>query len=258
MPVAHPPMRPLRIAMIGQRGVPATFGGIEHHVEEIGARLAARGHEVTVYARTNYTADRPIGTGGCGRGICRPWTPNTSTRSSTARWRPWTRSCGEPTSSTTTRSVPASSPSCRIPLSREGGADGPRPRRRAREVGRAGADRPAVAEWLCARVPDATIVVSKDLATYYRTGTGGGRLHPERRQRTDDPSSPRDHERLGLRGGAYVLFVGRMVPEKAPDLLIRAFRRLAADRRLVLAGGSSFTDDYLRSVEALAPPTPAS
>src|SRR3712207_2210958 len=40
--------------MVGQRGVPATFGGIEHHVEEIGNRLAARGHEVTVFSRKNY------------------------------------------------------------------------------------------------------------------------------------------------------------------------------------------------------------
>ena len=32
--------RPLHIAMIGQRGAPATFGGVEHHVEELGARFA--------------------------------------------------------------------------------------------------------------------------------------------------------------------------------------------------------------------------
>ena len=47
-------MKPSRIAFIGQRGIPATVGGIEHHVEEIGARLADRGHEVTVYTRGNY------------------------------------------------------------------------------------------------------------------------------------------------------------------------------------------------------------
>ena len=29
----------LRIAMIGQKGLPATFGGIEHHVEELGSRM---------------------------------------------------------------------------------------------------------------------------------------------------------------------------------------------------------------------------
>ncbi|GAA1417373.1 glycosyltransferase [Agrococcus citreus] len=39
----------MRIAMLGTRGVPAAYGGFETAVEEVGARLAARGHEVTVY-----------------------------------------------------------------------------------------------------------------------------------------------------------------------------------------------------------------
>jgi len=41
----------VRIAMIGTRGVPARYGGFETAVEEVGRRLAARGHEVTVYCR---------------------------------------------------------------------------------------------------------------------------------------------------------------------------------------------------------------
>lgn len=39
----------MRIAMLGTRGVPASYGGFETAVEEIGARLAERGHRVTVY-----------------------------------------------------------------------------------------------------------------------------------------------------------------------------------------------------------------
>ncbi|WP_241843008.1 DUF1972 domain-containing protein [Agromyces albus] len=50
-PEQHPPP-PLRIAMIGTRGVPAAYGGFETAVEEIGSRLAGRGHEVTVYCRS--------------------------------------------------------------------------------------------------------------------------------------------------------------------------------------------------------------
>ena len=46
--------RPLHIAMVGQKGLPATFGGIEHHVEHIGRRLVERGHRVTVYCRGTY------------------------------------------------------------------------------------------------------------------------------------------------------------------------------------------------------------
>src|SRR5204862_652941 len=58
--------------------------------------------------------------------------------------------------------------------------------------------------------------------------------------------------RFGLHGGDYVLFVGRLVPEKAPDLLLRAFRHVPGDVRLVIAGGSSFTDRYTDSLTALA------
>ncbi|MBV8302595.1 MAG: glycosyltransferase family 4 protein, partial [Acidimicrobiia bacterium] len=58
--------------------------------------------------------------------------------------------------------------------------------------------------------------------------------------------------RFGLRGGDYVLFVGRLVPEKAPDLLVRAFRRVPGDVRLVIAGGSSYTDRYTDSLTDLA------
>lgn len=51
--------RPLRIALIGTRGVPARYGGFETAVEEVGRRLVARGHEVTVYCRTAPGQARP-------------------------------------------------------------------------------------------------------------------------------------------------------------------------------------------------------
>jgi glycosyltransferase involved in cell wall biosynthesis len=56
-PSDHPPT-PLRIAMIGTRGVPAAYGGFETAVEEIGSRLAARGHDVTVYCRSAADSSR--------------------------------------------------------------------------------------------------------------------------------------------------------------------------------------------------------
>lgn len=47
----------MRIAMIGTRGVPARYGGFETCVEEVGSRLAARGHDVVVYCRPGYDAE---------------------------------------------------------------------------------------------------------------------------------------------------------------------------------------------------------
>ena len=43
----------MRIALVGTRGVPARYGGFETAVDEVGRRLAARGHDVTVYCRSN-------------------------------------------------------------------------------------------------------------------------------------------------------------------------------------------------------------
>ncbi len=53
-----PKGRPLSIALVGTRGVPAHYGGFESAVEEVGARLVARGHRVRVYCRTGNSPDR--------------------------------------------------------------------------------------------------------------------------------------------------------------------------------------------------------
>ncbi|MDH3815027.1 MAG: glycosyltransferase, partial [Acidobacteriota bacterium] len=44
----------MKLAIIGTRGVPANYGGFETFAEELGARLAARGHQVTVYGRRGF------------------------------------------------------------------------------------------------------------------------------------------------------------------------------------------------------------
>src|SRR5262244_1665114 len=48
--------RRLRIGMLGTRGVPASYSGFETCAEELGARLAQRGHEVTVYCRVPHVS----------------------------------------------------------------------------------------------------------------------------------------------------------------------------------------------------------
>ena len=45
----------MRIAMIGQKGIPAIYGGVEQHVQDLSMRLVKLGHEVTVYSRGWYT-----------------------------------------------------------------------------------------------------------------------------------------------------------------------------------------------------------
>ena len=110
------------------------------------------------------------------------------------------------------------------------------------------------AGWVSARVPDATIVVSRNLAEHYRARYGRATVYiPNGVERPSTARPPRlITERFGLRGGDFVLFVGRLVPEKAPDLLIRAFAKVPGHTSLVVAGGSSFTDRYTDELVALA------
>lgn len=49
-PGANSPPATLRIAILGARGIPASYGGFETFAEQLATRLAARGHQVTVYA----------------------------------------------------------------------------------------------------------------------------------------------------------------------------------------------------------------
>src|SRR5689334_4566508 len=51
-------MKPLRIAMLGTRGVPANYGGLETVAEEVGARLVERGHRVSIYCRAHNSTTR--------------------------------------------------------------------------------------------------------------------------------------------------------------------------------------------------------
>ncbi len=247
-------MKRLRIAMVGQRGVPATFGGIEHHVEELGSRLVERGHDVVVYARPNYL-EEPIQEH---RGMRIKVLPTVSSKHLDAIVHSGVSTVAAMRERVDIVHYHAIGPGIPAVL--------PRFASRAKVVltvhgrdserGKWGGGARTVlrtAEWMSARVPDATIVVSRDLQNHYADAY---------RRRTwyipngVDPGEPlaanEIAKRWGLSKGSYVLFVGRLVPEKAPDLLIRAFRRLPGDLRLVIVGGSSFTDDYVTSLETLA------
>ncbi|MBI5023203.1 MAG: glycosyltransferase family 4 protein [Candidatus Magasanikbacteria bacterium] len=48
----------MKIAMIGQKGLPAVWGGVERHVEELAIRLVKNGHQATVYSRSWYSQKR--------------------------------------------------------------------------------------------------------------------------------------------------------------------------------------------------------
>jgi glycosyltransferase involved in cell wall biosynthesis len=244
----------LRVAIIGSRGVPAMEGGVERHVEELGARLAARGHEVTVFCRNNYVRERPD----TYRGMHLRYVPTAPTKhldfiahsaisSVLVLRRPPDIVHYHALGSGLVAPLPRYLSSSKVVMTVHG-LDYARAKWR-------GAAKVALrlGEKLSARVPHATITVSRSLAEHYATRLGRAAVYiPNGVPEPDIRPLGELAARFGIRDTPYFLFVGRLVPEKAPDLLLRAFALVEGDVRLVVAGSSGFTDDYTQSLHGLA------
>ena len=71
------------------------------------------------------------------------------------------------------------------------------------------------------------------------------RLIPNGVSRAEYAAPDRIREVFGLEKDAYLLFLGRMVPEKGIHYLIEAFQGVRTDRKLVVAGGASDSEAYI-------------
>jgi glycosyltransferase involved in cell wall biosynthesis len=106
---------------------------------------------------------------------------------------------------------------------------------------------------LSGRVPHARVAVSRGLAGHYLDRFGTTTRYIPNGVTAPRPVPARQITgRFGLTEGGYLLLVGRLVPEKAADLLIRAFRRVETPLRLAVVGGSSYTDDFVTRLRAEA------
>jgi glycosyltransferase involved in cell wall biosynthesis len=94
-------------------------------------------------------------------------------------------------------------------------------------------------------------VVSKTLRKYFKEQYGAKTVFIPNGTNPGAQLPPNKIKRFNLDKHPYILFVGRLVPEKGCHYLIEAFRRLDTDVRLVMAGGSSFSDGYVDSLESL-------
>jgi len=103
------------------------------------------------------------------------------------------------------------------------------------------------------RWADEIIVLSQAVQDYFM-GTYGRRtvLIPNGVNRPRMVSADLIRSRFGLEGQDYILFLGRLVPEKGLRYLIEAFRQVKTDKKLVIAGGSSDTDDFTRELHSMA------
>jgi len=240
----------VKIAMIGQKGIPATYGGVERHVEELAAQLVRMGHEVTVYCRKHYTSEKTTH-----RGITLKILPSIHTKHLDALSHSMAAVADAVRSSFDVIHFHAVGPASLTWVPRlfwkkklavvatVHSADW---RRRkwgvfAKACLRAGA-------WAAMRCAHRTIAVSQEMTDYF-AARGGEVAHIPNGVERAERQAIRELARFGVKEKKYILWIGRFVPEKRVEDLVTAFRSCRTDHTLLLAGETDPSDTYFRRVE---------
>ena len=104
-----------------------------------------------------------------------------------------------------------------------------------------------------AKYADALIVLNRGDQKYFKeTFHRDAILIPNGVNRPEHLKPELICKQFGLQGNDYILFLGRLVPEKGLRTLIEGFRRVRTDKKLVIAGGGSDTDGFVAELKALA------
>lgn len=247
-------MPPMRIAILGTRGVPANYGGFETFAEQLGKRLVQCGHEVTVYGRDLFVPRKTRSY--LGMRIVRLPAPQskyfeTVIHTLFAAFHALTQHydivyvCNS-------ANVPA------VILLRLFGqrvvlnVDGLEwKRRKWSGIGRAYY---RLCAWTAARLPVHVVTDALVIQQYYQTAYGrhtdyfpyGTELEPV----ADDGTLAR----LGLEAGHYVLYVSRLEPENNAHVVIAAYASVKTDLPLAVVGDAPYASEYIASLRATNDP----
>ena len=249
-----------RIAMIGHKFIPSRDGGVEVVVSNLAPHLAEIGYDVTCYNRTNKQFKKLRKSGELEkeyRGVHLIWTPTVDRRGLAAM-----------TSSIFATVRAAFGRYDLIHFHTEGpcilcwlprlfgkkivvtihGLDHMR-----QKWGRLASAYIMQGEKAAARHAHSIIVLSNGVRDYFREKYGRETvLIPNGIDPAEIKPACEITKQFGLSSREYILFLGRLVPEKGIHYLIKAYQMLQTDKKLVIVGGTSDTDDYVKQLYDMA------
>ncbi len=240
-----------KIAVIGAKGLPAKQGGIERYCQEMYPRMVEQGYLIDLYARGSYTNSTKFLTNYC-HGVRVISIPSITIPGFDALTNCSLAMIIAIFAQYDVIHIHALGPALWCWIGKFftkskiivtcHGLDWQRSK-----WGKLSSQLIRLGEWMAVKWADEIIVVSQYLKTYFQQTYG--------KKTSYIPTAPGNYlpcdpgftylKSLALEPKKYILFLGRLVPEKRPDLLINAFEKLQPnDWKLVLAGGHSDTQDY--------------
>ncbi len=242
----------MRIAILGTRGVPARYGGFETFAEELGARLVARGHQVTVYGRDQWVL----------RGI-------KSHRGMDIKRLPAPRSKYLETVVHTLFAafavLPrrydliyvcnlANLPALFVLLAGRKkvvlNVDGLEWQRA--KWGALGRTYYRLCAWMAARLPVHIVTDAHVIQRYYRDHYGRATYFFAYGTGLTPVSDDGTLARLGLESGRYVLYVSRLEPENNADLVVAAYAKVKTALPLALVGDAPYASQFITALRKAA------
>lgn len=249
----------LSIAMLGHKRIPSREGGVEIVVSELSTRMVALGHSVTCYNRKGHHvsgADYDNAVSNDYQGVClkRVWTMQR--RGLAAMTASFSASILAAFGRYDVVHFHAEGPCATIWLPKLfgkkciatiHGLDHQRAK-----WGKFASWYIRFGEKCAARFADEIIVLSRNVQEYFRKNYGRETVYiPNGVQRPTKMPAQIITEKYGLHNEDYLLFLGRLVPEKGLRYLINAYKQLNTTKKLVIAGGASDATGFAEELKQM-------
>lgn len=251
----------LNIVMLGHKRIPSREGGVEIVVEELSTRMAALGYHVTCYNRGgHHVSGAEFDTKSMNeyRGVKLKTAWTLDKKGLAAVTSSFFAAVRSAFSKADAVHIHAEGPAfmCWLPklfgkkvIVTVHGLDWQREKWKSGF----GAKYIHAGEKMAVRFADEIIVLSRNVQDYFKNTYGRETIWiPNGVAKPEIADADLIRKRYGLEKDGYILFLGRLVPEKGINYLIEAFRGTETGKKLVIAGGSSDSDDYAQQLRATA------
>lgn len=246
----------MNVALLGTRGIPASYSGFETCVEQLGQRLVQRGHQVTVYCRSHHITYQGSHYHRM-RLVKLPTIANKYLDTIVHSFISSLHALAQ-RYDVALYFIAGNSPVTWIPrlagtrtILNVDGLDWKRekwPTLAKKYI--------QFAEYLATKFPNAYVTDSHVVQGYYRDRFGSEPPYIPYGSEVEIVPPGETLASLGLEPGRYVLFVGRLVPENCAHHLVEAFEGLDTDLKCVIVGDAAYAEGYIASLKGHAQSDP--